>query len=131
MDPNRPHPWDAPPPDFVPLWLVLEGGAGARVELCRTDNLVGRHSEADVRLPLPDVSRRHCRFVWSPAGWRVIDLDSLNGVFLNDVKVRQAELRPGDRVRLGGFTFRIEFGSGAPADGDALQTYPPQQRRAS
>jgi pSer/pThr/pTyr-binding forkhead associated (FHA) protein len=131
MDPTRPHPWDAPPPEFVPLWLVLEGGGGARVELRRTDNLIGRHSEADVRLPLPDVSRRHCRFVWSLAGWQVIDLDSLNGVFVNDVKVRQAGLRPGDLVRLGGFTFRVELGAKTDAGRDALQTFPPQQRRAS
>ena len=47
------------------------------------DMLIGRHSQADIRLPLPDVSRRHCRFFFGEGVWQVLDLNSLNGVFLN------------------------------------------------
>jgi pSer/pThr/pTyr-binding forkhead associated (FHA) protein len=98
------------PPDFVPLRLVLEPG-GASLVLTRVDTLVGRHSLADVRLPMPDVSRRHCRFLWLAGCWQVLDLSSLNGVFVNDEPVQQATLQAGDRVRIGGFTFRVD---GAP-----------------
>jgi hypothetical protein len=51
------------PADFVPLRLVLQP-SGATMEVAQADVLVGRHSCADVRLPLPDVSRRHCRLVF-------------------------------------------------------------------
>src|SRR5262249_51243393 len=69
--------------------------------------LVGRHSSAAIRLPLPDVSRRHCRFVFGGGRWQVCDLRSLNGTFVNDERVAQSELRGRDRVRLGGLTFLV------------------------
>jgi pSer/pThr/pTyr-binding forkhead associated (FHA) protein len=95
------------PADFVPLRLILQPG-GATIELTQPDMLLGRHSRADVRLPLPDVSRRHCRFLFTQGTWQVLDLNSLNGVFLNDQPIRQATVQPGDLLRIGGFTFVVE-----------------------
>jgi hypothetical protein len=101
------------PPAFTPLRLVLQP-SGATIELNRPDMLVGRHTEADVRLPLPDVSRRHCRFLCVEGCWQVVDLNSLNGVYVNDEAVLQAPLHQGDLLRIGGFTFAIDL-SGPPA----------------
>jgi pSer/pThr/pTyr-binding forkhead associated (FHA) protein len=94
--------------DFVPLRLVLQP-SGATVALNRPDMIVGRHSEADVRLPLPDVSRRHCRFLCVEGCWQIIDLNSLNGVYLNGEAVQQAALQQGDLIRIGGFTFAVDL----------------------
>ncbi|HTU18637.1 MAG TPA: FHA domain-containing protein [Gemmataceae bacterium] len=105
--PWRPHAPLPVPADFLPLRLVLQP-SGATVELAQPDMLIGRHSQADVRLPLPDVSRRHCRFFFSQGIWQVIDLNSLNGVFLNGEPIRQAAVRSGDLIRIGGFTFAVE-----------------------
>jgi pSer/pThr/pTyr-binding forkhead associated (FHA) protein len=99
-------------PNFVPLRLFLHP-AGAMVEVTRADNLVGRLTDADVRLPLPDVSRRHCRLVWRDGRWQVLDLNSLNGVFVNDRQVQQAVLQNGDLLRIGGFVFRVDLGAAA------------------
>jgi hypothetical protein len=99
---------DELPAGFYPLRLVLQP-AGPPLDLTRPEVLVGRHSAADVRLPLPDVSRRHCRFVFSGGRWQVRDLRSLNGTFVNDERVEQSELRAGDRVRLGGLVFVVEL----------------------
>jgi hypothetical protein len=96
------------PDDFSPLRLILQPG-GAIVELTQADMLFGRHSLADVRLPLPDVSRRHCRFLFGQGVWQVIDLNSLNGVFLNGQPIRQATLQQGDLIRIGGFTFAVDM----------------------
>jgi pSer/pThr/pTyr-binding forkhead associated (FHA) protein len=96
------------PEDFVPLRLILQP-SGAAVELTQPDVLLGRHSQADVRLPLPDVSRRHCRFLFSQGVWQVIDLNSLNGVFLNGEPIRQATLHQGDLLRIGGFIFAVDL----------------------
>ena len=95
------------PEDFVPLRLLLQP-SGAVVELTQPDILMGRHSLADIRLPLPDVSRRHCRFVFSQGVWQVIDLNSLNGVCLNGEPVRQATLHQSDLLRIGGFIFAVD-----------------------
>ncbi|MFO0841846.1 MAG: FHA domain-containing protein [Gemmataceae bacterium] len=96
------------PAGFAPMRLVLQP-SGAAVEVARPDVLVGRHTEADIRLPLPDVSRRHCRLVFADGGWQVIDLNSLNGIQVNGEQVLQAPLDQGDLLRIGGFTFLVEL----------------------
>jgi pSer/pThr/pTyr-binding forkhead associated (FHA) protein len=99
----------------VPRLRLLLRPSGMVVDCTRTDLVIGRHSGADVRLPLPDVSRRHCRLVYADGAWQVIDLDSLNGVFVNGERVRQGVLHQRDQLRLGGFTFDVELGAGEPA----------------
>jgi len=95
----------------VPLRLHLRPGRGA-IEVTRSGMVFGRHSTADVRLPLPDVSRRHCRFVCEAGRWLVVDLDSLNGVFVNEALVERAELHHRDTVRIGGFVFDVDLRGG-------------------
>lgn len=95
------------PSGFVPLALVLEP-VGLRIEVQRPDVVVGRHSEAEVRLALPDISRRHCRLVFANEHWRVMDLDSLNGVYVNGERMQEAALHAGDYLQLGQFRFVVE-----------------------
>jgi pSer/pThr/pTyr-binding forkhead associated (FHA) protein len=83
--------------------------SGLCIELTRPNMLVGRHSEADVRLALPDVSRRHCRFLFQHGHWKVIDLCSMNGVFVNGERMQEATLYDGDQVRLGSFLFAVRM----------------------
>jgi pSer/pThr/pTyr-binding forkhead associated (FHA) protein len=102
-----------PPPeelpyDFVPMRLLLVPG-GLCVELNKPETLIGRHSEADVRLSMPDVSRRHCRFVFADGAWRVFDLNSLNGVYINGERLNDALVINGDRVRIGSLTFEVDL----------------------
>src|SRR5262245_29935032 len=96
--PHRPPERGSEP---TPLRLILLP-SGMTIDLTQKEVIVGRHSDADVRLPLPDVSRRHCRFVWTAGAWQVIDTNSLNGVFVNEERVTQRQLQDGDLVRLGG-----------------------------
>jgi pSer/pThr/pTyr-binding forkhead associated (FHA) protein len=108
---------DELPPRFHSLRLVLQPG-GLVLELARPDMLLGRHSQADVRLPLPDVSRQHCRFVFMDNVWHVFDLDSLNGTFVNGERVQHAVLQEQDIVVIGGFRFAVEL-NGPTSDGPA------------
>jgi pSer/pThr/pTyr-binding forkhead associated (FHA) protein len=117
---DRPAPAEPElPAGFVPLRLILQPSRTA-IELDRPDMLVGRHSACDVRLPLPDVSRRHCRFIHVEGCWQVVDLNSLNGVFVNEEAVLQSPLRQGDLVRIGGFTFAVDLSPCAAADPESL-----------
>jgi pSer/pThr/pTyr-binding forkhead associated (FHA) protein len=98
--------------DFIPLRLVLQP-SGYGVDLLKPDMILGRHSTADIRLPLPDVSRRHCRFVFEDGQWHVYDLDSLNGLTVNGERLQRAELHEGDFIAIGGFTFEVNLHSNA------------------
>jgi pSer/pThr/pTyr-binding forkhead associated (FHA) protein len=111
---------DEPAGEFLPLRLVLQP-SGAAIDVDRPDVLVGRHTEADIRLPLPDVSRRHCRLQLVEGCWQVIDLNSLNGVVVNGEQVLQAPLEHGDLLKLGGFTFAVDL-SGKPGKGGHVES---------
>jgi hypothetical protein len=95
---------------FVPMRLVLQPD-GTYLDLRKPEVVLGRHSEADVRLPLPDVSRRHCRLAWSGGVWRVFDLQSVNGTYVNGERVDEATLHPSDTLQVGSFTFRVALAS--------------------
>jgi len=97
------------PSGFVPLILQAEP-VGPRIEVHRPEVIVGRHSEAEVRLALPDISRRHCRLVFEGQEWRVYDLNSLNGIFINGERMQEATLYHGDHLQLGTFSFLVEVG---------------------
>jgi pSer/pThr/pTyr-binding forkhead associated (FHA) protein len=101
----------------MPLHLVLEP-VGPRIEVHRPDVIVGRHSEADVRLGLPDISRRHCRLVFEDQHWRVYDLSSLNGVHVNGDRMQEATLYHGDQLRLGTCAFIVEYAAPSADAGD-------------
>jgi pSer/pThr/pTyr-binding forkhead associated (FHA) protein len=63
---------------------------------------IGRRATADIVLDDTTVSRRHA-LVLDRGGGAVIIADdrSLNGVFVNGERVREAPLRHGDEVRIG------------------------------
>jgi predicted component of type VI protein secretion system len=119
------------PRNFVPLRLVAQPG-GAFLDLMKAEMVLGRHSEADIRLALPEVSRRHCRLAWSGGVWRVFDLQSVNGTYVNGESVNEATLHPGDLLQIGGYTFRVALASDArptvayaetpPDDADVLRS---------
>lgn len=63
---------------------------------------IGREPENEIQLDWPDVSRRHCRIEPLPqGGYRVLDLGSKNGSYLNGRQITAMALEFDDRVRLG------------------------------
>jgi len=84
---------------------------------------VGKSEQAHLRLLASSVSRRHCRLLSLDRGWRIEDLDSTNGLFVNGRKVRGHNLLHGDIVAIGDFKLRYEFEParqpGDPASGDS------------
>lgn len=106
------------------LRLILEPD-GLLVELSRAEVVVGRHSDADLCLRLPDVSRRHCRFVSAARGWQIFDLGSTNGVYVNGRRVTESALHHGDSVRIGSYTFRVDLHAHSSAAGMDTASGPP------
>jgi len=102
---------------FQPLRLRLQPGDHV-IDLTQPDVLLGRQGDADLRMPQPDVSRQHCRFQFTGDNWQILDLDSLNGVFVNGARVRRlAILQPGDQIRICGIELGVEETATAVADG--------------
>jgi len=78
--------------------------------------LAGKGPACDLRLTDPLVSRRHAAFELTESGLRVTDLESTNGTTVNGVRVVDAYLSAGDRVKLAGTTLWVEQDGEQPVD---------------
>jgi len=88
--------------------LVLEGPEGTkRFPLTGESATLGRAADVAVRIDDRSLSASHCRFDAVPGGWKIVDLASRNGTFVNDVLVAQKRLEDGDRVRAGRVVLRF------------------------
>ena len=88
--------------------LVYEGPNGSqRHTLGDQPIAIGRGAGCDIRLGDLSLSGSHCRIEPSGRGWKVVDLGSRNGTFVNDVLVKQRKLQDGDNLRLGRAQFRF------------------------
>lgn len=62
---------------------------------------VGRSSAADISLAEPRISRIHCRFTHDGKHIMLTDLNSTNGTFVNERKIKSVPLADGDTIRIG------------------------------
>lgn len=83
--------------------LVVDGqNAGERAELADAPILIGRGTDAAIRLDDDYVSTRHARIAASGDQWFVEDLGSTNGTYIGTVRISQpTTLTLGTQVRIG------------------------------
>jgi pSer/pThr/pTyr-binding forkhead associated (FHA) protein len=96
--------------------LVVQRGpnAGSRYLLDADSTSVGRHPDAVIFLDDVTVSRRHAEFRREGAGFRVVDVGSLNGTYVNRHRIDDVVLANGDEVQVG--KYRLLYLSGVPTD---------------
>lgn len=93
-------------PSGSALLIVQHGpNQGSRFLLDQDLSTAGRHPNADIFLDDVTVSRRHCEFVRAAGTFKLADLASLNGTFLNGQRVDDATLATGDEVQIGKYRF--------------------------
>jgi pSer/pThr/pTyr-binding forkhead associated (FHA) protein len=97
--------------------LVVKRGpqAGSRFSLDNRVTTAGRHPESDIFLDDITVSRRHAEIERRGDGYRVRDVGSLNGTYLNRERIEQAELANGDELQIGKFKLVFFLGTGHTA----------------
>ena len=91
--------------------LLISAGAGIpprTVEVRRDVTVIGRGSDADVRLSDTGVSRRHAEVRREGDDIVFADLGSTNGSIVNGRQVERVRLSSGDRIQLGRTTLVFE-----------------------
>lgn len=69
-----------------------------RIPLEQQNTVIGRASDADIRLDSETVSGHHARIEKKSDGYYLVDLDSTNGVTVNDIPVSAERLNHGDKI---------------------------------
>ncbi len=64
---------------------------------------IGRSRTNTISIASKAVSRNHVRIELTREGWNVTDLGSLNGTYINDIRVTSAFLSEGDRITVGSY----------------------------
>lgn len=85
---------------------TLEG----EITLEEEETVFGRDGEADVAIEDKRISRQHCKIWLDGTEYKITDLGSSNGTFVNGQKVTEKILENGDSIQIGSNTleFRIE-----------------------
>ncbi len=89
--------------------------AGSRFELTDDVTTVGRHPESRIFLDDITVSRRHVEITSAGEGCKVRDVGSLNGTYVNQNRVEEADLHDGDLLQIGRFKFHFHLESSPAA----------------
>lgn len=78
-------------------------------DLLRDPIIIGREVDCDIVLDAPQISRHHAELTYTGAGWRLRDLGSANGTFVNDRSHRITELvvTDDDVVFFGSYRFPV------------------------
>lgn len=93
-DPKRALPRDAQ------VLRLIDEERQVEYVVAQRNAIVGRLSTSDIRLEWEELSRLHCRLEWRGKEWTLSDLDSINGVMLNDQRVGRGILQEGDTITL-------------------------------
>jgi predicted component of type VI protein secretion system len=92
--------------ELIPL------GGGDPIPLLKKQLLAGRRESCDIVLRFANVSAHHCQLSVEDGYWHVRDLQSRNGIKINDVRIdkeQQRRLDPGDVLAIAKHKYRVEY----------------------
>lgn len=90
---------------------IIKGNEEGRIfRLNQDGTVVGRNYDCDIVVPDVEISRRHFKLFLANSRWFVQDLGSMNGTYVNKLRVDQYLVNYGDRIIAGQthFKFKVE-----------------------
>src|SRR5215471_1052429 len=80
---------------------------------------IGRSPDNDLPVDNLAVSNYHARVYFEGGRLVVEDLDSLNGTFVNDLRIERATLHDGDSIHIGKHRIKVDATGDAPVPWDS------------
>jgi len=103
-------------------------GGGDPIPLLKKRLMIGRRGEADIQLGFKNISTQHCRLTLEQGYWFIRDLNSRNGVKVDNRTVTRKRVDPNSKVSFARHEYTIEYDPqslGAygppPADDDYME----------
>jgi pSer/pThr/pTyr-binding forkhead associated (FHA) protein len=105
--------------------VVVSGEVKTKELSVKLPSTIGRGRDLAVVLPHPLVSRNHCELYEADGKLMVRDLGSLNGTFVNNERITESPLAPGELLTVGTVTFRAVYhADGKPGDDSKTMSLP-------
>ncbi len=101
--------------DEAYLVVIYGDELGKRIPLGDLALEAGRSTKCDIPIDQESVSRKHARIWWTGSGYRVKDLGSTNGTYVNDLLINEHELHDGDQIKIGRTILKFMTGSNIEA----------------
>ncbi|MCO6044388.1 FHA domain-containing protein [Aeoliella sp. ICT_H6.2] len=92
---------------------LIPMGGGDTIPLKKQQLLVGRRESCDIVLRFANVSAHHCQLTLDSGYWYARDLGSRNGIKVNNVRVQEKRLDPGDILHVAKHRYEVTY---SPAD---------------
>jgi pSer/pThr/pTyr-binding forkhead associated (FHA) protein len=109
------------------LVILNQGMTGRTFDLNVERTTVGRVEDNTFQIADGSVSSHHAEVILRGTDVVIKDLDSTNGSFINNERITEAVLKPGQILRFGQVELKIDDGKPAPAPG----TVPPLKEASS
>jgi predicted component of type VI protein secretion system len=106
----------------ISLMMVTADGKSKEAQVKGLPATIGREEGCKLRVPVANVSRKHCELYESDDELLVRDLGSSNGTYVNGAKIKQTELAPGDVLTVGPVVFVVRI-DGFPREVDAAEAF--------
>lgn len=106
--------------------LVPVGG-GDPIPLLKVQLTIGRREDCDIVLRFPNVSGKHCQLTLTSGYWYLQDLESRNGCKVNNQRVKEKRLDPGDELAVAKHRYTLQY---SPSELGAVGPPPPEDNSA-
>jgi len=100
------------------LSLMFENKLVKEVPVGSRPVTIGRAPDNDLAVDNLAVSNYHAKIYYEAGRMVIEDLDSLNGTFVNDLRIERATLHDGDKVHVGKHTIKVDTSGDAPVPWD-------------
>jgi len=108
------------------LELRFESSFLAEYPLTMRPLTMGRGQDCDVFIDNLAVSTHHARIIFEDDQYILEDNKSLNGTFVNDIKVDRVSLRDGDKIGIGKHSLMVRLHADARMDGTHKKVVAPR-----
>jgi predicted component of type VI protein secretion system len=114
--------------------FAVHGGARGELPVLQTVVSIGNGGENDMKIDDDSVSTTHAQLEYVRGAWRIVDLESTNGTFVEGIRLAPhvpTPLHYGSTVRFGGVQTHFRPVAGADPESAPVQRSPSTARRSS
>lgn len=102
------------------LIMFRQDGQQRDIPLAPGITVIGRKQDCTIRIPLGMVSRHHAQIQLDDSSATLKDLGSANSTFLNNRRVTEEGLEPGDQIMIGPVIFTVQI-DGLPGNDEIVK----------